>query len=259
MPADDHLTRIQRQFRRQADAYAQLASVRDVKGLRAVVALSGATADARVLDVACGPAFLTMEFAARCRRVVGADATDRFVADARAEAARRGVANLDFVLADVETLPLPDGIFDLAVCRAAFHHFPQPQRVLGEMMRVTARRGRLLVMDQIASEDPEKAAYHNRIERLCDPTHVKALAASEFRRLFDAAGLTLVHVGTSKIPYRLSDWMHHGGPTPAAAREIEALMRASVDADRTGLEVHLEHGEVWFSHTGAAFLLEKPG
>ncbi len=253
---DRHLARIQRQFRRQAAAYERLTGG-DERGFHALVALSGVNGAERVLDVACGPGFLTMGFAGQSRQAVGVDGTDVFLDHARAEAARRGIENLGFTLGNVERLPFADGVFDVAVCRAAFHHFPRVDRVLAEMIRVTTPEGRLVVADMLTAEDPMKARYHDRIERLCDPTHVRALPESEFELLFARHGLAVTFKGHQRIDYALPDWVAHGGPPPAKVAKIIELMRASVPADCSGLAVHEEGGELHFSHTGVAFLLDK--
>jgi ubiquinone/menaquinone biosynthesis C-methylase UbiE len=255
---NEQLGRIQQQFRRQADAYERLASVTDAAALARLVAVSGAGAEDRVLDVACGPAFLTMTFAERCAAVVGVDGTDVFLDHARAAAGRRGFRNLRFVLGDVERMPIADDAFDVVACRAAFHHFPSPDVVLREMVRVTRRGARLLIADMVSSEDPSKAALHNEIERLCDPTHARALAESELREMFASLGLTVAFRAQSTIDYSVGDWMSHGGPAPEVAREIEHRMRASIDGDRAGLAVRVEDGELRFSHTAMAFVLRTP-
>ena len=250
------LTRIQRQFRRQAQAYERFTAA-DEPGFRALVSLSAIGSTDAVLDVACGPGFLTMAFAERAAQAVGVDATDAFLHDAHAEADRRGLRNVRFTLGDAERLPFRDGTFALAVCRAAFHHFPHVERVLAEMRRVVTSGGRLLIADLLTAEDPAKARYHNRIERLCDPTHVCALPASEFTRLFAAHGLTVAFTGRTRIDYALPAWLSHAGPPPAKVARIRDLMRASVKTDRSGLAVRIEDGDLHFSHTGGAFLLEK--
>jgi ubiquinone/menaquinone biosynthesis C-methylase UbiE len=255
---NEQLGRIQRQFRRQADAYERLASVTDAEALARLVAVSGAGAKDRVLDVACGPAFLTMTFAERCAAVVGVDGTDVFLDHARAAARRRDLGNVRFVLGDVERMPLADRSFDVASCRAAFHHFPSPEVVLREMVRVTRPGARLLIADQVSSEDPAKAALHNAIERLCDPTHVRALAESELRALFESHGLSVAFRGRATIDYSVAEWMSHGGPAPEVAREIERKMRASIDGDRAGLAARVEDGELRFSHTAVSFVLRTP-
>jgi ubiquinone/menaquinone biosynthesis C-methylase UbiE len=256
---NDQLERIQQQFRRQALAYERLASVTDAAALGRLVAVSHAGGNDRVLDVACGPAFLTMIFAERCATAVGVDGTDVFLDHARAAARGRGLENLRFVLGDVARLPLSGESFDVCSCRAAFHHFPRPDVVLGEMVRVTRPGGRLLIADQVSSEDPEQAALHNEIERLCDPTHERALPESELREMFAGLGLSVVFRGQSKIDYSVTEWMSHGGPAPEVAREIECRMRASIDGDRAGLATRVEDGELRFSHTAVAFVLRTAG
>ena len=92
-------------------------------------------------------------------------------------------------------------------CKAAFHHFPRPDRVLAEMRRVAKADGRLLVADMLGSEDPACAAYQDRIERLCDPTHVRALPRSEFERMFAAAGLAVLAAPSGSMDYDVDEWM----------------------------------------------------
>ena len=138
---DDHLERVREQFSRTAEIYARLMLATQAKDLSGLVAISRTTPNDHVLDVACGPGFLTMEFAKHCADVVGVDATDALIELARAEAARRGLGNIRFEPGDAEHLPSQDGMFEIVSCRAAFHHFSRPERVLAEMARVTAPAG----------------------------------------------------------------------------------------------------------------------
>lgn len=255
----EQIEKIRDQFTRQADAYIRSAQATNEAGLRGLVALSGAQPGHAALDVACGPGFLTMAFAARCASAVGFDATDAFLERARAEAARRGVTNLSFRAGDAEELPFADASFDIVSCRAAFHHFARPARVLAEMVRVLAPDGRILVADLVASEDPEKAAYQDRIERLCDPSHARALPESELARLFADVGLEFVARPRSSLHYSVEEWLDHGGPDAEATRQIHALFEASLDIDRCGLAVRRENGALRFSHTAVAFVGKRVG
>src|SRR6185436_5068296 len=108
---------------RTADVYIRMRQTTDEKSLKALVEMTGTTSTQRVLDVACGPGFLTMAFARVAARADGLDATDAFLEHARAEAARRGLGNVEFRSGDAQHLPFDDATFDIACCRAAFHHF----------------------------------------------------------------------------------------------------------------------------------------
>lgn len=255
---DPHVERIRAQFTRQAETYAEMQQTRDEAGLRALVALAGARPGDRALDVACGPGFLTMAFAVACASARGIDATAAFVERARRVAAERGLANVSFAQGDVNALPEEDGAFDVVACRAAFHHFPDPKRVLAEMARVARPGGTLLVADLLGSEDGAQAALHDRIERSCDPTHVRALPLSEFLALFRAQGLELLRQPTSELHYDVEEWIAHGGPDAAGAAEIRALLEASLQGDRAGLAVYREDGRLRFRHRTAAFVLRAP-
>jgi ubiquinone/menaquinone biosynthesis C-methylase UbiE len=254
-----HVDRIRAQFTRQAEVYARMRQATEQRGLDGLVQLAGTTRSDRVLDVACGPGFLTMTFAARAADATGFDATDAFLVLARAEAARRGLGNVVFASGDAEELPYDEGTFDVVACRAAFHHFPRPERVLSEMRRVAKRGGRLIVADMLGSDDAGRAALHDRMERLCDPTHVRALPESELARLFANAGLEVRHVARAALGITVDEWIAHGGPDDGTARELRALAATSIDGDRAGIGMHRDAaGRLAFAHRTAAFLLVRP-
>ena len=125
-PASSNLKNIQNQFQRQGDSYKQLDYVSNIESLKRVIGFTGASPGDRVLDLACGPSYLTMAFAEAGTRATGVDATESFLQAAAAEARSRSLSSLDLLLGDVKYLPLADCSYDLAICRAAFHHFPEP-------------------------------------------------------------------------------------------------------------------------------------
>jgi ubiquinone/menaquinone biosynthesis C-methylase UbiE len=256
--SDSHVERVRAQFTRQAETYAAMTQTRDEAGLRGLVAISGAGPRDRVLDVACGPGFLTMAFARSCASARGVDATPAFLERARRVAAERGISNVSFAPGDVNALPEPDGGYEVVACRAAFHHFQDPARVLAEMARVTRPGGTLLVADMLGAEEASQAALHDRIEQLCDPTHVRALPLTELERLFRAQRLEPVRSATAELYYDAEEWIAHGGPDAATAARILELLEASMDGDRAGLAVYRKDGRLRFRHRTAAFVLRAP-
>ena len=67
----DNLSLVQQQFRRQAEAYSTLKIVTDPRILDNMVEISDVRPDSRVLDVDCGPGFVAIAFASKCRSVLG--------------------------------------------------------------------------------------------------------------------------------------------------------------------------------------------
>lgn len=92
-------------------------------------------------------------------------------------------------MGDVLPLPFPDASFSIVTCRYAFHHFEHPSAVLAEMKRVCQPGGRMVLADVHAAADPERAAAFNRMERLRDPSHVRALPLAEWESLVRQTGL----------------------------------------------------------------------
>ena len=80
----EHLGRVRRQFTRQADAYSDMPQTNDAARAEALAAFTGVQPHHDVLDVACGPGFLTAALATRCGRALGVDATPALIERAQA-------------------------------------------------------------------------------------------------------------------------------------------------------------------------------
>src|SRR6266852_4451534 len=184
-----HNSLIRDQFTRQATPFSTAAAIADAGALTLIVAAAEAGPDDLVLDVACGGGIVVCAFAPHVKHATGIDMTPAMLDRARHLAAEKGIANVAWREGDVAHLPYPDVAFTIVVTRFAVHHFPDPQAVFGEMVRVCAPGGRIVVVDTCASADPAKAAEFNRLEKLRDPSHARCLALAELKDLFHAAGL----------------------------------------------------------------------
>jgi ubiquinone/menaquinone biosynthesis C-methylase UbiE len=141
--------------------------------------------DERALDVGTGAGALAFALAPLVRQVVGLDPVPELLELARA----RSLSNTEFVEGDGTALSFPDASFDLAGTHRTLHHVAQPERVVAELARVTRPGGHVLVVDQLAPDDPRTAAALHEFETARDPSHTRLLAAGELRELFAANGL----------------------------------------------------------------------
>ncbi|MGD9893197.1 MAG: class I SAM-dependent methyltransferase [Dehalococcoidia bacterium] len=255
---DDHARRVRSAFTAQAVSYSGSARIADPEGRRAFAAFVAPPATALALDIATGPGFVALAFAERVRRVVAVDLTPAMLARAGAERGRRDAANLDLALADAGVLPCADGTFDLITCGSAFHHFPQPDRILAEMTRVLRPGGLVAISDIITSDDSAKAARHNAIERLRDPSHTRALPLSELAALSERCGLRTLRTETSRRERALGEWVAISRtPDPVVAR-VRSLLVEAIDDDVAGIGVWLADDEPHFWHTTAWYVAQKP-
>lgn len=246
----------QRQLRRRPSAYQMAPSPADDKFLAFMISASGVTRRDRVLDVACGPGSATLAFARHCAGVMGIDVVAEPLRRARVEAARRKLGNAGFTLSEVERLAFADGAFSGAICRFSFHHFVNPEVVFAEMARVVAPGGWMMIADMTAPEDPAEAALHNRMERLCDPTHGRALAVTEFERLFAAHGFRVAMKIARDSRLTVDDWLRFGPTPPENAAQLRAMVAAAL-ASGTPSRFSRKGHTVRMTHTSVSFVLER--
>jgi len=120
-------------------------TAKDMDEFRSVAArlAKDVRAGSRVLEVAPGPGYLSVELAKRGQyEIAGLDISKSFVAIAT-ENARNASVKIDFRQGDAAAMPFADDAFDLTVCRHVLHSIPHANRVLAELKRVTRAGGYL--------------------------------------------------------------------------------------------------------------------
>src|SRR5271157_2713352 len=158
--------------------------------------LSQVKAGDRVLDVGCGSGRLTLaaqQWAGENGEAVGIDPSPEMIEVARQNAKRAG-SKAKFELDLAESLPFPEGSFDVVLNRLMLHHLPDglKQRGLAEMRRALKPGGICLVVDF----EPPKSG----LLRLIVENHMTPMAHIDVRNyvsLLKEVGFTEIETGST--------------------------------------------------------------
>ncbi len=254
-----HHALILEQFSRQAELFARSPELHGEAVLSLLVEAVHPRPQDELLDVACGPGSVVAAVAPHLRRAVGLDATEAMLQQAREAAAAKGLANVEWHLGDAYRLPFADACFDIVTCRFAFHHFEEPARVFAEMVRVCRAKGRILLCDAVASDDPEKAAAFNRMERHRDPSTVAFRPLAQLLGLFRAAGLPEPTARSFQVPAEREQLIAKSFPAGDDRDLLRRMIDASVDSDGMGLNARRLGDTVWIAYPSVILVAAKPG
>jgi ubiquinone/menaquinone biosynthesis C-methylase UbiE len=192
----------------------------------------------RVLDLGCGPGFLTAELARRVGptgRAVGVDINERFVTTANDRA--KGQANLRYVHYDGAVLPFDDASLDRAVAKNVLEYVPDLPGALRELHRVLVPGGRLHTIDSdwgFVIAEPWTRETTERFFAAAAPAFKEPLIGRKLAGALVRAGFSNVEVRISAAPDRRGGAlpvMHNmAGYVKAFARipstEVDALLAA---------------------------------
>jgi ubiquinone/menaquinone biosynthesis C-methylase UbiE len=250
-----HRDAILDQFTRQAVPFATSAGIKDEAALSLVIQFSGAGPADTVLDVACGPGILACAFARVTKHVTGIDITPAMLDRARMLQQEKGLTNVTWQLGDVLPLPYKDGTFTLITSRFAFHHFLDPRAVIAEMKRVCAPGGTVLVIDSAPA--PDKADAFNRMEKVRDPSHTRAMPETELRSLFTGAGMPEPRITGYRLEGELEALIARSFPNPGDDETLRRIFRDSLADDSLGIGARREGEQIKYGYPVAVLAARK--
>lgn len=128
----------------------------------------------RVLDVASGEGYGSALLAEQAMSVVGVDISAEAVGHAAQRYGQR--ANLRYVQASCDNIPLPDASFDVIVSFETIEHMVAHAAFMDEVDRLLAPGGLFIISSPNRVEYSERRAYHN-------PHHLRELDREELRAL----------------------------------------------------------------------------
>jgi ubiquinone/menaquinone biosynthesis C-methylase UbiE len=212
----------------------------------------------RVLDIGCGTGIVARTTARRLGSgdsVVGLDVSSAMLAAARPAAAAEGVT-IEWREGDALRLPLADEAFDVVFCQQSFQFVPDRPAALGEMYRVLAPGGKVVLsVWREIERSPGFAVLAQALTRHVSPeagTLLRSgpfglnsseelrrlLAAAEFKDIsISAAEKVLRYLSPDEFVLRYAAGSALGGAVAGADDKSRAALLAEVAA---GLQSYVD-------------------
>ncbi len=153
-----------------------------------------------VLDLGSGggiDVFLSARRVGPTGKAYGLDMTPEMLALARANQAKAGVANAEFLEGTIEAIPLPEGSVDVILSNCVINLSGDKQRVFEEAFRVLRPGGRFAVSDVVLRQElPE--AMRGSME-LWTGCVAGALLEQDYVRGLERAGFVYVSVEPTRV------------------------------------------------------------
>jgi len=109
-----------------------------------------------VLDLGCGAGFdcfLAAKKVGLTGKVIGIDMTEEMIEKAKLNAEKLGVKNVEFILSEIEKMPIPDNSVDIIITNCVVNLTPDKTETFKEANRILKARGRIYLSDIVLLEE----------------------------------------------------------------------------------------------------------
>lgn len=152
-----------------------------------------------VLDLGSGAgndAFIVRSILGETGRVIGVDMTEAMVEKARRNNAKLGFHNVEFILGDIESLPLASDSVDVVLSNCVLNLVPNKAKAFSEIYRVLRPGGRFSISDIVTTgELPQQIRAAAEMYTACIGG---AMVKEDYLALIKAAGFKNVAVVEEK-------------------------------------------------------------
>ena len=123
------------------------------------------------------------------------------------------------------------------------------------MKRVCVPKGRVVVIDATPASD--KGDMYNYVEKLRDPSHVKALTFAELQKMFKEIGLTIINTDSYGIEMELEKLLQSSFPNPGDKDKIRQLFIEDVQNNVLGVNSYYIGTEIHFTYPTSMIIAQN--
>lgn len=118
-----------------------------------------------VLDLGCGAGFdcfLASKRVGDSGKVIGVDMTKEMIEKAKANAEKLRIKNVEFILGEIEDLPIKDDTIDVIITNCVVNLTPDKLRTFKEAYRVLKEGGKIYLSDIVLLEELSEKQRNNK-------------------------------------------------------------------------------------------------
>lgn len=153
------------------------------------VALGKIKAGDIVLDLGCGAGFdcfIAAKKVGEAGKVIGVDMTKEMIVKAQEIAHKRGIKNVEFVVGEIENLPVADNSVDIIITNCVVNLSPDKLKTFKEAYRVLKIGGKLYLSDIVLLK--ELSEQQRNDEDLLSGCVAGALLKDDYLEIIKSAG-----------------------------------------------------------------------
>lgn len=186
-------------FNQMAATWDEVAAERDMTRLKRLAQSLDIKSGSTVLDVGTGTGIFIsflLEKVGQTGRLVALDFAEEMLKKAQAKGFS---GNIEYLNADITSVPLPDGVFDTVVCYSSFPHLHDKREALREINRLLKKGGKLFICHTLGRAEINK--IHSQIAALVDDTIPDSF---EMGNMLIEAGFTDIKISDAADSYLVS-------------------------------------------------------
>jgi SAM-dependent methyltransferase len=145
-----------------------------------------------VLDLGCGAGFdcfLAAKKVGANVKVIGVDMTEAMIERAKLNAQKLGAKNVEFILSEIEKMPIKDNSVDIIITNCVINLTPDKLETFKEARRVLKPGGRIYLSDIVLLEELSKEQKNDR--DLLTGCVAGALLKNDYLQKIEEAGFSV--------------------------------------------------------------------
>jgi ubiquinone/menaquinone biosynthesis C-methylase UbiE len=222
------------------DVFDGLAGIQRLK--QAAIEQCRITPGLTVLDVGCGTGLETTRLAklvAPTGRVVGVDASEKFLDEARRRAAGLELP-IEYRPGDAQQLPFPDKTVDVSRAERLFPYLADPERAFSELVRVTKPGGAVALIEPdfetVTINLSDRSLVRKILSFDCDHNTRHGWIGRDLSRLFKACGLADIVIDAGVVIFEPKSFSAYFLEIGRAAHGQQVISDA--EANRWQQDIH---------------------